>query len=153
MSKDQAALKSWFAKANERLELINQSPDCIERDEKLQCAVHFDAEDQVYCPMLHVKYPGKDHHAICGEDWFSSRTYYQLLKQAEREAQRFKPEVIFRSGVKTHSVGSGKAFFDQLLKEARKGIAIQHYRGLGEMNPRAALGNNHEPRKPNLARS
>jgi len=42
---------------------------------------------------------------------------------------------------------SSKALVDHIVTMGKKGLAVQRYKGLGEMNPEQALGNHDEIRK------
>ena len=63
------------------------------------------------------------------QSWIEGARLWSLLKSADQSAQGVSPkgeETAYASGIKA---------LDGLLDGARKGISLQRYKGLGEMNP------------------
>ena len=78
---------------------------------------------------------GTEHVINFGADFFASHDYRRMssLREAGKGMMGAGAEV--RRGEKTHAVTSFDQAYDWLLGEARRGLTIQRYKGLGEMNP------------------
>jgi DNA gyrase subunit B len=50
-------------------------------------------------------------------------------------AQKFSQPAILRLDSQEHTVGGPASAFDRMLAQGRRGLAIQRFKGLGEMNP------------------
>jgi DNA gyrase subunit B len=67
--------------------------------------------------------------------FLASGDYAQLARTAERLAGLIGPGAYVRRGERQAAVADFKQAIDWLLEEARRGLSIQRYKGLGEMNP------------------
>ena len=68
-------------------------------------------------------------------DLLASGDFGQIRAAAEVLQGLIQPGAVVRRGEKQHAVNSFKAALDWLLAEARSGVSLQRYKGLGEMNP------------------
>ncbi len=66
---------------------------------------------------------------------FESKDYASLVALGGNIANLMELDGYFKRGEKRFDTQSFKAGYEWLLKEAKKGYAIQRYKGLGEMNP------------------
>jgi len=71
-----------------------------------------------------------------GPEFFSSNEYLSIQTLGAHYPQVVNaPELTVSRGDKMQSVPSLGAALDWLLEQARKGLGLQRYKGLGEMNP------------------
>ena len=79
----------------------------------------------------------QSHQTRRAMEFFSSRTYRNGWKFFEKLRQEFGGAnfVLKRDGGSEVPVGDSFSLLQTVLDEARKGYAIQRYKGLGEMNP------------------
>lgn len=68
-------------------------------------------------------------------DFQQSGDYAQLLKTAQVLHGLLKEGASIKRGERSQPVSEFKAAMDWLLEEVKRGLGIQRYKGLGEMNP------------------
>ena len=68
-------------------------------------------------------------------DFFHSGDYAAIVKLGQQLDGLISEGAYVRRGEKQQSVGHFKEAVEWLLSEARRGLEIQRYKGLGEMNP------------------
>jgi len=68
-------------------------------------------------------------------DFQQSGDYAQLSKTAQVLHGLLKDGASIKRGERSQAVGEFKAAMDWLLEEVKRGLGIQRYKGLGEMNP------------------
>jgi len=68
-------------------------------------------------------------------DFQQSGDYAQLSKTAQVLDGLLKEGACIKRGERSQPVGEFKAAMDWLLEEVKRGLGIQRYKGLGEMNP------------------
>ena len=69
------------------------------------------------------------------QDFLHSGDYAQLSKTAQVLHGFLKAGASIKRGERTHSISEFKEAMDWLLEEVKRGLGIQRYKGLGEMNP------------------
>jgi len=69
-----------------------------------------------------------------GAEFFDSADYHRMAEFNRRSAA-LRPGAYVQRGERRQPVDSLRAAFDWLLTEARRGLHVQRYKGLGEMNP------------------
>ena len=70
-----------------------------------------------------------------GEEFFASQNYLRLLRQGELEKQIFGTKARLVLDKHTHNPASINELFTLITAFSNKGLGIQRYKGLGEMNP------------------
>ncbi|MEN9464293.1 MAG: gyrase subunit [Pseudomonadota bacterium] len=70
-----------------------------------------------------------------GYDFFSGAGYNKLASMSEKLSSTLDGDAYILRGERNYPVGDFWDAIQWLLGEARKGFAIQRYKGLGEMNP------------------
>jgi DNA gyrase subunit B len=84
------------------------------------------------------------------EDYFASPDFKELTKLfAELKGLGHPPYKVIHNG-ETHEFGSSRELFNYILSIAKKGISIQRYKGLGEMNPNQLWETTMDPEKRTL---
>jgi len=78
---------------------------------------------------------GTPHATAIDADLLASGDYAQIRSAAEVLQGLVQPGATVRRGDKQQAVASFRAALEWLLEEARNSVAIQRYKGLGEMNP------------------
>jgi DNA gyrase subunit B len=89
---------------------------------------------------LHIPFIKVEHHGIAGEytlgkEFFESREYQTLRSVAEKLNNLIEPGAYVLRAGKQQTVTSFKTALDWLVDQSKKGLQIQRYKGLGEMNP------------------
>ena len=78
---------------------------------------------------------GNKVETVIDHAFLESGDYAQIVKTAQTLAGLIGPEAQIKRGETVRSIRSFKEGLDWLLGEARGSMAIQRYKGLGEMNP------------------
>lgn len=109
-------------------------------------------EDGVHM-QLHVVQTlhGTRREQIFGEEFFNSKDYRNMAAFNE-QAHRVVAGSIVRRGDRERVVDSLRQAIDWLLAEARRGLHVQRYKGLGEMNPEQLWETTLEPSNRRLVR-
>ena len=78
---------------------------------------------------------GLDHECVFDETFFLSSEYQIIADLSNKLDGLFNEGAYIQRGEKTFEVSRFDQVIDWLFAEARKGMNIQRYKGLGEMNP------------------
>jgi len=94
-----------------------------------------DDEERVYEPVVKSIIHGVSRKTTLRPELFKSQEYRDIVGLGEKLAGLFEAGAYVKRGEKTQTVSDFKQALDWLMKEAMKGIYLQRYKGLGEMNP------------------
>jgi len=78
---------------------------------------------------------GLDHDKLYDHEFFVSADYRLIAKLSQQLQGLFGAGAYIQRGEKNQPVANFTQAIDWLFEEARKGLNIQRYKGLGEMNP------------------
>jgi len=95
----------------------------------------YDAANEVHRIIVVRTHHGTPHASAIDTDFLASGDAEQIRHAAEVLRDLIHPGAVVRRGEKQLAVKSFKEALDWLLGEARGSVAIQRYKGLGEMNP------------------
>ena len=85
-------------------------------------------------------------------DFIESGDYAQIIKTSKVLQGLIQPGATAKRGEREYAVDSFKQALDWLLEEVRKGLGVQRYKGLGEMNPGQLWETTMDPTKRILLR-
>jgi DNA gyrase subunit B len=94
------------------------------------------AEDGPYQVIKIVKQVhGLEHELVLTDNFFLSPEYLMIAELSDKLDGLFSPGAYIQRGEKYQHVSKFYEVIDWLFEEAKKGLNIQRYKGLGEMNP------------------
>ena len=94
-----------------------------------------DREHQIHRPRLHWTFHGIAETAVLDYDFFASSEYESLKELATTLRDLVEDGAYVQRGERRQAVSSFPDALAWMLAEARRGVDMQHYKGLGEMNP------------------
>jgi DNA gyrase subunit B len=97
--------------------------------------VAFNQEAGTYRLEVNKYVHGNLQSCVIDTDFLASGDYRQILKASEMLQGLLGDGAMVQRGEKSQMVATFKEALDWLLAEAKHGLNIQRYKGLGEMNP------------------
>lgn len=94
-----------------------------------------DPEHQRFYPQVELMAHGVPYSYPLSYDFFSSSEYRQVDALARALDGLIEPGALIKRGEREMKVDTFKQAFEWLMQESRRGLGIQRYKGLGEMNP------------------
>ncbi|MGE5739216.1 MAG: toprim domain-containing protein, partial [Betaproteobacteria bacterium] len=104
-------------------------------DPEVTVEARYDATNEVQRIVIVRTHHGTPHATAIDGDFLASGDAEQIRHAAEVLQGLIYPGAVVKRGEKQQAVKSFKDALDWLLAEARNSVAIQRYKGLGEMNP------------------
>jgi DNA gyrase subunit B len=95
----------------------------------------FDPERKVYLPKMVIRKHGIDTEYLFGYDFFQSLDYQRVTKLGAALEGMIEDGGYVQRGERLKEVDSFLEALDWMIGEAKRGLYIQRYKGLGEMNP------------------
>ncbi len=126
---DQDAVAQWLDTIIELLETQDNSGAMFDGK------VISNQERGGYLPVVTITTHGIEHDHLISYDFFQSSEYRSIVVLNESLAGLIETSGYFKRGEKTLATQSFAEGLAWLMKEARRGLGIQRYKGLGEMNP------------------
>lgn len=94
-----------------------------------------DTERNLFLPRVNVTTHGTTTPYVLSYDFFASGDYQYLVDLYEKIGSLLEPGAYVLRGEQKQLVSTFAQAYHWLINEAKKGLGIQRYKGLGEMNP------------------
>ena len=100
-----------------------------------QVILKHDEERSLFLPKVTEKNNGRQQETIFSYDFFASSEYQKIVALAGRLSEFLETGASIKRGERTQLVEHFSEVIDWLMTESKRGLTIQRYKGLGEMNP------------------
>ncbi|WP_105173247.1 MULTISPECIES: DNA topoisomerase (ATP-hydrolyzing) subunit B [Pseudoalteromonas] len=94
-----------------------------------------DEERNLFYPNIVIRQHGVDREHVLNYEFLTSRDYLAIAKTGEQIGNLIEEGGYIQRGEKTLQVSSFVEALNWLIAESKRGLYIQRYKGLGEMNP------------------
>ena len=127
---DQSAITKWA-------QLLEQKLSWSTNKEAPQYQVKIKelADKNIFAPVVSIISHGVTTDYVLPASLFISGEYRHLANLAEKISGLIEPGAYVARDDHKENITNFAAVFDWLMSEAKKGLNIQRYKGLGEMNP------------------
>jgi DNA gyrase subunit B len=98
-------------------------------------SVKSDDDSNRFGLMLDKRLHGLTTSRLLKSDFFIGADYLQIAQFVQQAGDLFGEDSYIRRGERSQPVSRFGDAYNWLMSEARKGLNIQRYKGLGEMNP------------------
>ncbi|WP_318466495.1 DNA topoisomerase (ATP-hydrolyzing) subunit B [Photobacterium leiognathi] len=129
MMADEVKVEAWLAPLITALN-AKQSGESLYSSEIIR-----DEENNVFLPKVIVRTHGVDHEYLLSFDLLNSKEYAKIADLSEALDGLLEDTAFVQRGERKQAVSSFKDALEWLNKESRRGLSLQRYKGLGEMNP------------------
>nr|BBD05802.1 DNA gyrase subunit B [Photobacterium damselae subsp. damselae] len=129
MLSDRAQVEAWVTPVIEALNAKQSGESHYTFD------IVVDSENNHFLPKVVVRTHGVDHEYPLSFELICSKEYSKLADLSEELNGLLDDSAYVQRGERKQLVASFKEVLEWLNKESRRGLSLQRYKGLGEMNP------------------
>jgi len=126
---DESKVRDWIS-ALEKL-VVNAASDTTQ----VKMRIEIDQERGLYLPAAEVIAHGVPTEYVFGIDFFKSGDYKAMRSLGEQLEDLLEEGAFVARGEKKKPVKRFVDALNWLMAEAKRGVSVQRYKGLGEMNP------------------
>ncbi|MBU0745093.1 MAG: DNA gyrase subunit B, partial [Gammaproteobacteria bacterium] len=126
---DKEEVKKWSELLKTELELSKKEGSTIKVDTKEI------TDKNIFVPAVTMTVHGNTIEHVLPSSFFSSGEYQHLATLSEKIKDLIVPGSYIVHADHKETITSFEAMFDWLMANAKKGLGLQRYKGLGEMNP------------------
>lgn len=127
--RDEAGVQVWLDQLGERMQADFRS------GEKFTYFLQQDSERGLWLPQVRVSMHGVSQDYVFSHEFFGSGEYQKITDLGTQLTGLLGEDSYVQRGEKKQAVVNFDQALDWLMVEAKRGHAIQRYKGLGEMNP------------------
>lgn len=127
--KDQQQAENWAKTIVEKLSSKEQ------HGSSYGYSAPFNEKAQLYVPIIKVRTHGVDTNYALDQVFIHSNEYRNICHLGAQLKDLLEESAFIQRGERKQPVNSFEEAVDWLIRESRRGLTIQRYKGLGEMNP------------------
>jgi len=131
----------------------NSADRLLSRITDVKIAAEYDDIAENYRLRITRMMHGNVHTSYIDQEFLLSGDYDQIKKSAQVFNGLLSTKAWVKRGERSQPVNDFKRVLEWLFEEAKKGIAIQRYKGLGEMNPDQLWETTMDPNNRRLLRT
>ena len=127
---DETRINNWCKQLVELVEQVNTSAS-----RRYSARAVRDTERNIFYPTITITAHGVDTIYVLNTDFFSSSEYRAFVDLGTKLQGLIEETGYVKRGDRQAPVQHFREALDWLMADAKKGYAVQRYKGLGEMNP------------------